>query len=217
MVGNLQEWVGLDEDAAALIGGSWYYKDKASCRASYTRFGPGMANRTTGFRCCADDAVEAAATEAPALGEGAQLVAKGETFPAFGGPGLDGERIDSERLTGKVALINFWASWCTPCRKELPALAGLYGRTDRDAFEIIAVNVDRDPALARRFLAQQALPFPVVVDPASEIVGQFDVTAMPTSVLIDHEGRVVERHAGFSEAWFEELEQRIGQLVDARP
>ena len=215
LTGNLQEWVGADEADAVLMGGAWYYADKARCGTSYDRFGPAMANRTTGFRCCADAPVAAAASDGEALAEGADLVEPGETLPAFEGTLLGGGTFDSQALAGRVTLINFWASWCTPCRKELPALAGLHARTDRADFEIVAVNVDRDPALARRFLGTTPLPFPVVLDPASEIVGQFDVTAMPTSVLIGRDGAVLERHAGYSDAWFSALEERVGVEVEA--
>lgn len=214
LVGNLQEWVGDTPEEAVLMGGAWYYGDQARCGKVYDRFGADMANRTTGFRCCADAPVAAPAAAPAELGEGAALVGSGEQLPAFSGPGLDSGEVSSERLEGKVALINFWASWCTPCRKELPALAGLYERTDRADFEIIAVNVDRDPQLARRFLGQQALPFPVLLDPTSQIVGRFDVTAMPTSVLVDRDGRILERHAGYSEAWFTALEARVAALVE---
>lgn len=210
LAGNLAEWVGSAAEDATLLGGAWYYGDKASCAASYARFGPEMANRTTGFRCCADQRVEAEA--ALTLAKPLELVEAGDGLPAFSAPGLDGSLVSSERATGKVTLLNFWASWCTPCRKELPALASLYERTSRGDLEILAINVDRDPVLARKFLARGDLPFPVLLDPDSKIVGQFDVTAMPTSILVDRSGRVVERHAGFSDAWFESLEARIQEL-----
>lgn len=210
LAGNLSEWVGATGDEAVLLGGAWYYGDKAACSTSYEKFGPDMTNRTTGFRCCADEAVQVG--DLAPVAERADLVDAGEALPAFSAPGLDGDAIASDRIQGKVALINFWASWCTPCRKELPALAGLYERTSRDDLEILAVNVDRDPALARRFLARGSLPFPVLLDPDSEIVGQFDVTAMPTSILVDRSGNVVERHAGYSDGWFQQLEERIAEL-----
>ena len=216
LTGNLQEWVGADEAAAVLMGGAWYYADKAHCGTSYDRFGPSMANRTTGFRCCADTPVVAEETLEPAtLSPGAPLVAPGEGMPSFEGALLAGGSFQSASLTGRVTLINFWASWCTPCRKELPALASLHGRTDRADFEIVAVNVDRNPELAKRFLGSSPLPFPVVLDPDSKIVGRFDVTAMPTSVLVGRDGAVLERHAGYSEAWFSELEARVAAEVAA--
>jgi protein-disulfide isomerase/peroxiredoxin/uncharacterized membrane protein len=213
LTGNLQEWVGADADSAVLMGGAWYYKDKATCGASYDTFGPDMANRTMGFRCCADveDPAPVAEVEVPA--QGASLVGPGDALPPFKGEGLEGGVVDSSSLQGKVGLVNFWASWCGPCRKELPALVALHARLEARGFAVIAVNVDRRPADARLFLKGKTLPFPVLLDPDSMVVGRFDVVSMPTSVLVDRDGVIVDRHAGFSDAWFQTLEARVVELL----
>ncbi len=213
LAGNLAEWVGATPEDAVLLGGAWYYGEKASCARSYDVFGPGMANRTTGFRCCADEAVALASAAPAPLAGGVDLVEEGESLPSFIGPGLDGSHVASSMLEGKVGLVNFWASWCGPCRKELPKLAELYGRHKDAGFEIVAVNVDRTPEDARRFLQGGALPFPVLLDPRSEVVGRFDVVSMPTTVLVDRDGRIVARHAGWSDEWFAELESEVVRLL----
>ncbi len=210
LAGNLQEWVGADEGKAVLLGGAWYYGDKAGCTTAYDNFGPGMANRSTGFRCCADADVAAPAFDGASLTVGADLADPGDRMPAFEGAGIGRDtRFGSAQLQGKVTLINFWASWCTPCRKEMPALAQLYERKKGQGFELLAISIDRDPQQALRFLGGKAPPFPVILDARSEIAGLFDITAMPTSVLVGPDGEILERHAGFSDAWMAELEQRI--------
>ena len=82
-------------------------------------------------------------------------------------------------------------------------------------FEVLAVNVDRDEASAMRFLGGRLPPFPILFDPTSKVVGQFDVVAMPTSILVGADGRVLERHEGYSAEWMTELEARIRTLVGA--
>lgn len=211
LTGNVQEWVGASEAEAVLLGGAWYYEEKASCGRAYDTFGAGFANRTTGFRCCADAAV-AAPEEAP-LRKGQALVAEGSQLPVFEGPALGGGLTGSAALEGRVAVVNFWASWCGPCRKELPALAGLSKRNPELA--VLAINVDRDVAAAERFLGGQAPPFPVLLDPQSKEAGRFDVVSMPTTFLVDPEGRVVLRHEGWSEEAFADLEAQIIALQGA--
>lgn len=213
LAGNLLEWVGSSEADAVLLGGAWYWKDKASCGAVYDTFGPDMANRTTGFRCCADTAVVQAAGAKAAPEAGATLVGVGELLPRIAGPRIGGGEIDTDTLRGKVVLINFWASWCGPCRKEMPELVRLAEALGPAGFEVLAVNVDRDEASAMRFLGGRLPPFPILFDPTSKVVGQFDVVAMPTSILVGADGRVLERHEGYSAEWMTELEARIRTLV----
>jgi protein-disulfide isomerase/uncharacterized membrane protein/peroxiredoxin len=208
LTGNVQEWVGATESEAVLLGGAWYYEEKATCSRAYDTFGPGFANRTTGFRCCAD--ADVALPEAAALVSGQPLVREGGALPEFSGEALGGGETGSAALQGRVSVINFWASWCGPCRKELPALAGL-ARRDPE-LGVLAVNVDRDVAAAKRFLGGQAPPFPVLLDPDSSLAGRFDVVSMPTTLLVDADGRVVLRHEGWSEAAFAELEAKIAAL-----
>ncbi|MEC8422311.1 MAG: redoxin family protein, partial [Myxococcota bacterium] len=208
LTGNVQEGVGATADAAVLLGGAWYYEEKASCGRAYDTFGTGFANRTTGFRCCADADVPPA-DDAELVG-GQALIGDGDDLPAFEGGALGGGRTGSVHLEGRVGVINFWASWCGPCRKELPALAALSERNPDLA--ILAINVDRDEAAARRFLGGQATPFPVLLDPDSALAGRFDVVSMPTTLLVDAGGRVVLRHEGWSEAAFADLESRIQEM-----
>ncbi|HMV69178.1 MAG TPA: TlpA disulfide reductase family protein [Myxococcota bacterium] len=97
---------------------------------------------------------------------------------------------------GKPVVLSFWASWCGPCRQELPALSEL--QKQRSDVEIIAVNVDRDPKLAQRFLASVKVELPIVWDPDAIALGQYEVLSMPTMFLLD-KGLVMRfRKTGFS-------------------
>jgi thiol-disulfide isomerase/thioredoxin len=214
LAGNLQEWVGAEPAQAILVGGAWYYEDKANCGASYDAFGPGYSNRSTGFRCCADRPVGGDVLVASAAGaRPAEATQEGQPVPAFSGATPDGGTVGSETIAGKVALVNFWASWCGPCQRELPALKAVQDEFAARGFTVIAVNVDKEPALADRLIARVQPNYPILLDPESEVMGAFDVMAMPTSVLIDREGRMVKLHTGFSEAWIEELRAQIESLL----
>lgn len=212
LAGNMAEWVGATADDAVLLGGHFYLGDKANCGAVYDVFGAGLSNATTGFRCCSDSATP----EPLALEEAAPVVPKGavgEPLPPFAGPGPGGGDVSSALLAGKVGLVNFWASWCAPCQKELPALAELQRELGSDDFQILAVNVDRDASDALRIVSRGRFPFPVLMDPEAGVLGLFDVASMPTSVLVGRDGRVIDVHAGYSEKWMEELRTQVTELI----
>ncbi|WP_439817226.1 TlpA family protein disulfide reductase [Zavarzinia sp. CC-PAN008] len=111
--------------------------------------------------------------------------------------GLNGERRDIRTLQGKVVLINFWATWCTPCIKEMPGLAELQRTFGPDRFEVITVSVDKDGApRVRAAMARHGIELYSYVDPDSFIMKVFDAPAVPTTMLIDHNGMVRGRMLG---------------------
>lgn len=99
---------------------------------------------------------------------------------------------------GRKLVLSFWASWCGPCRKELPALSAW--AKENPKVDVIAVNVDRDRSLADRFLRAVPVDLPIAYDPDASALGGYDVTAMPTMFVFDTKGAVVFRKVGFSEA-----------------
>jgi thiol-disulfide isomerase/thioredoxin len=213
LTGNIQEWVGSTAEQAVLVGGAWFAQDKSSCGAAGTRFGPGYENRSTGFRCCADGS-PGTATAAKSLAPETHGVQVGEALPSFAGEDLGGIGVSTEQIMGKVGLINFWASWCAPCQRELPFLVRMQEEYGPSGFQVISVNVDRIPDKARPWIARFNLPFPVMVDPDAEVMGLFDVMAMPTSVLVDMDGNVLEVHTGFSDAWAKSLRIRLTEMLE---
>lgn len=102
-----------------------------------------------------------------------------------------------EDLSGKVVLLDFWASWCEPCRQSFPWMAQLQQRLGPQGLVVVAVNLDQDRQLAARFLQQMPTEFRIEYDPEGKLAEQFGVVAMPMSFVIDRQGRVRERHVGF--------------------
>jgi cytochrome c biogenesis protein CcmG/thiol:disulfide interchange protein DsbE len=116
-------------------------------------------------------------------------------------------------LKGKVILLDFWASWCGPCRQSFPWMGELQKRYGGANFVVVAVNLDQDRNLADQFLAATPAGFRVEYDPQGVLASRFDVTSMPTSVLIDRNGQVRERHKGFRQAQLEARELSLSKLL----
>jgi thiol-disulfide isomerase/thioredoxin len=112
-------------------------------------------------------------------------------------------------IEGRVVWVDFWASWCVPCRRSFPWLNSMHRRYGPDGLQIIAVNLDKDRALADRFLAEVPAEFALRFDPAGELAKHFGVQAMPSSYLIDTEGNVLATHAGFRTSDTADYEQAI--------
>ena len=123
----------------------------------------------------------------------------GEPAPDFTGQTLTDEAIQLSDYAGRVVLLDFWASWCSPCREEMPFLIDLYHEHRDDAFEVIAINVDTDLENMQAFLADLGVevPFTLVTDPEATIPPKYDLEGMPTTVLVDTSGVVRFRHTGF--------------------
>ena len=120
----------------------------------------------------------------------------GKPAPDFTLLALDGQLIRPADLRGKVVLINFWASWCAPCRKEMPLLVQAARRYRDRGFEVVAINIQEDRDRVSRFVGEFELDFPVLIDSAGDVTQQYRVQGLPTSYLIDREGVVRERKIG---------------------
>ncbi|HYF60480.1 MAG TPA: TlpA disulfide reductase family protein [Burkholderiaceae bacterium] len=117
---------------------------------------------------------------------------------------------------GKVVLLDFWASWCAPCRRSFPWMNALHERYGPQGLVVLAVNVDARGADARRFLAETPASFRVAWDPAGEAARRFAIRAMPSSVLVGADGRVLSVHAGFRDGDADALEARIRDALARR-
>jgi cytochrome c biogenesis protein CcmG/thiol:disulfide interchange protein DsbE len=115
-------------------------------------------------------------------------------------------------LKGKVVLLDFWASWCGPCRQSFPWMSELQRRYGSDLV-VVAVNLDQERALAEQFLKVTPAAFRIEYDPEGKLATQFDVTSMPTSFVIDRKGQVREQHKGFRASQRAEREQAIAKLL----
>jgi cytochrome c biogenesis protein CcmG/thiol:disulfide interchange protein DsbE len=98
---------------------------------------------------------------------------------------------------GKVLVVDFWASWCVPCRRSFPWMNEMHSRYEDDGLVIIGVNVDRQSEDAATFLAKYPAKFDVVYDPEGALARKYGVEAMPSSIIFDRNGEVIDRHSGF--------------------
>ena len=101
---------------------------------------------------------------------------------------LGGETLRLKGQRGKPVLVNFWATWCGPCREEMPAMERLYAKHRQRGFVLLAVSVDTDAALVRPFLERYKLTFPVALDAKMDLANAYGVRALPASFLIDRDG-----------------------------
>lgn len=135
--------------------------------------------------------------------------------PAFALPDLRGDTVRSSALQGRVTLVNFWASWCDPCREEFPHMARLYGEFPRTAFEIVAISDDVDGGKMRAFVGQFRPPFPILVG-GGRMKETYHYRGLPYSLLLDRQGRVVRRIFGFGGAVeFQHLHDAIAEEIRA--
>jgi thiol-disulfide isomerase/thioredoxin len=117
--------------------------------------------------------------------------------PAFSLPARGGATIDLAQYKGQVVMINFWASWCVPCRQEMPLLDSIYKKYKPLGFTLLSVNVEPEQKDAESFLKQTPVTFPVVFDAKSKVSGLYNVQGMPTTVFIDRKGKVRLMHVSY--------------------
>jgi thiol-disulfide isomerase/thioredoxin len=141
-------------------------------------------------------------------------VAEREAFePTFALPALTGDTVRLSDYRGRVTLVNFWASWCDPCREEFPHMAALYGELPRKDFDIAAISDDVDDGKMRAFLREFRPPFPILVG-GGRMKGIYHYRGLPYSVLLDRDGRIIERIFGFGgAAEFRRLRETIAREV----
>ncbi len=142
-----------------------------------------------------------------AAGAGALVARRGTTTPPlrvggiapeFSLRALDGSEHSLSELRGHVVFVNFWATWCAPCREEAPSLDRFYRHFDGEDFEILAVSIDADEELASvvAFGAEYSLSFPVLLDPEMRSYKAYKASGVPETFLIDADGRLIERFVG---------------------
>ncbi|MEO8360249.1 MAG: TlpA disulfide reductase family protein [Vicinamibacteria bacterium] len=132
--------------------------------------------------------------------------------PAIDLPTHDG-RIKSADFAGKVVYVDFWASWCGPCKVSFPWLKTMHEQYAAKGLVIVAVNVDKDRADANQFVARQSPPFVVAYDPAGKTADAFHVEGMPSSFLIGPDGNIIYSHVGFDMKDAAKLEAQIKKAL----
>lgn len=139
----------------------------------------------------------------------------GDSIPEFELPG-NGASVKLAKQPGKVIYLDFWASWCGPCRQSFPWMNGLVDKYKAQDFQVIAVNLDGQTADADKFLAKLPARFTVAYDPKGTQAKAFGVKGMPTSLLIGRDGKVIYQHMGFNEEGRDKLEKMIQAAVEAK-
>lgn len=114
---------------------------------------------------------------------------------------------------GDVVYLDFWASWCVPCRKSFPWMNTVQAKYQAQGFSVISVNLDADYALAQKFLQENSASFTVIYDPKGKLAKYFKIKGMPSSMLIGRDGKIKQRHTGFFTKKIPQYQQEIEQLL----
>lgn len=117
--------------------------------------------------------------------------------PDFALPARDGGEVRLADLRGQVVMINFWATWCGPCRQEMPLLEQIHAKYEALGFTLLGVNVEPDSGAATAWLEKVPVTFPILFDTKNAVAEQFGVMGMPSSVFVDRDGRVRYVHRGY--------------------
>ncbi|HKJ25342.1 MAG TPA: TlpA disulfide reductase family protein, partial [Myxococcota bacterium] len=147
----------------------------------------------------------------------ADYVERGSVAPAFTLERLDGTPVSLSDLRGHVVLINFWATWCEPCRQEMPAMERLYEAHRDEGFELLAISVGEEAEPVRAFRDEVGMTFPVLLDPDRVASQAYQTYRFPESFLVDAQGVVVERYIGPKTWDHEAYKERIGRLIAGDP
>ena len=137
----------------------------------------------------------------------------GNLAPIYSLPTATG-KVDTASVKGKLVYVDFWASWCVPCKQSFPWMNEMQAKYGERGLHVLAINVDAKQADAEKFLAQVPAKFQIAFDPAGQTPKQFAVKAMPTSYLVDGEGRIAYVHAGFRESDQKSIEAAIVAALD---
>ena len=140
----------------------------------------------------------------------------GQPAPEFSLPQADGKLLNLSALRGKVVYIDFWASWCAPCRRSFPWMNAMHDKYAASGLVVVGINVDQRKPDAEKFLAQMPAKFTIVYDTPGESPKAYGIKAMPSSVLVDGQGRVIAVHAGFRDEDRDGLEAKLRAALPQR-
>ena len=150
---------------------------------------------------------------AVAAGLAPAAVAPAGVAPDFTLRSVDGPNLRLQEQRGRVVLVNFWATWCGPCRQEMPHLNRLYEKYRSSGFVLLGVNVDDDQRNAVGVASKLGLTFPVLLDTDKKVSQLYDLSAMPATVLIDKDGRVKYLHRGYQSGYEDTYDKQIREML----
>jgi peroxiredoxin len=137
----------------------------------------------------------------------------GQPAPDFALKSATGENLRLSEYRGEVVMVNFWATWCGPCRQEMPLLDELYGRYERVGFKLLGVNIDDDSRRAMQMVQDLGVTFPVLFDDTKSVSKLYQVEAMPVTVLVDRAGTVRFVHHGYKPGYEEQYLTEVRSLL----
>ena len=137
----------------------------------------------------------------------------GQPAPDFALKSSTGQNLRLSEYRGDVVMINFWATWCGPCRQEMPLLDELYSRYQRVGFSLLGVNIDDDSGKALNMASELGVSFPVLFDSRKEVSRLYEVEAMPVTVIVDREGTVRHVHHGYKPGYEQAYLEQIRALL----
>lgn len=133
--------------------------------------------------------------------------------PAIDVPDRAGEKVSLAGLKGKVVLIDFWASWCGPCKQEMPVLEALHNKYAKQGLVIVGVNIDNNPKKMNNFLKATPVSFRLVHDRKLAVASKYEPGTMPSSYFVGRDGTIRYVHEGFRKKDAAELEARVKELI----
>ncbi len=147
------------------------------------------------------------------VGSSASALEPGDTPPAIDAPDQLGKTVELSALRGKVVLIDFWASWCGPCKQEMPVLEALHKKYAEQGLVIVGINIDNNPKKMNNFLKGTPVSFRIVHDRKLAVASKYEPGTMPTSYFVGRDGKVRYVHEGFRKKDAGEIEERVKGLL----
>jgi thiol-disulfide isomerase/thioredoxin len=144
---------------------------------------------------------------------GARALSPGDAPPAIDMPDQTGAKVDLAALKGKVVIVDFWASWCGPCKKEMPVLETLHAKYASQGLVIVGVNIDSSPKKMNKFLKNTPVRFRIVHDRKLVVANRYEPETMPTSYFIGRDGTLRYIHGGFGKGDAGGIEERVKALL----
>jgi peroxiredoxin len=157
--------------------------------------------------------IAACALFAVVAGTASSAIAPATQAPDFTLHAMSGPNLRLKEQRGRVVMVNFWATWCAPCRQEMPQLNRLYEKYRSSGFVLLGVNVDDDPSKANEVATKLGVTFPILLDADKTVSKLYDLSTMPSTVIIDRDGKVRYVHRGYLAGYEDNYEKQIRELL----
>jgi peroxiredoxin len=138
-------------------------------------------------------------------------IGEGNRARNFSLEALDGTTVSLKDYRGQVVLINFWATWCPPCRAEIPDFEAAFRARQGDGFVVLGISVEESPETVSPFVAQFGMSYPVLLDQAGRVFQMYRALGLPMSIVLDRDGVIQARHVGFLSA--DQLDNYLAKLL----